>query len=72
MRLQLTKQIVILMIEQENQSGLPEAERSRALACAAELLQLVENTEALLGSYVSPEQYAASVGNVDVPVEVID
>lgn len=47
------------MIEQASQSCLSEAEHELALSRAAELLQLLENTEALLGSYVSPEQYAA-------------
>lgn len=65
MRLQLTKQIVVLMIEQASQSNLPEAERARALSHAAELLQLVENTEALLGSYVTPEQYALAAVDVE-------
>ena len=53
------------MIEQAAQSSLPEVERSRALSRAAELLQLIENSEALLGRYISPEEHAASAVTID-------
>ena len=52
------------MIEQAAQSSLPEVERSRALSHAARLLQLMENSETLLGRYISPEQHAASAAQV--------